>query len=133
MSDNQTATAHIQNKTAFNLVYVNSGLSWGKWIKEAVKKIPPHATDDAAFIAQGRTASPSGTEGFVVYALMEAASDISKPTKPFATITLNFDDPWAGQNKISATSDNPKVNVNSYVPPHGSAVPFTYEVNALLP
>ncbi len=85
--------ATIVNNTGFRLTLnsIDPGM-WGKWMQSPTD-VPAYSTGH--FAAQGRSMSPSGTEGKITYTLV--GSD------PGAIITLTFSVPLSGRDRYSIT------------------------------
>lgn len=67
---NEYCKIMIRNLTYEDMVLDKQNLPWGKFVNAPVGKIKP-GQNVLAFLAKGRDASPSGTEGHVSYKIGE--------------------------------------------------------------
>jgi len=78
--------ATVTNATDYDMKLTGSDLSWGKWIQSPIDTLK-HGS--STFSSQGRSGSPSGTEGWAEWAIHGAV------------IRVTFSCPYRGSNNQS--------------------------------
>jgi len=117
MGEADKAICAVQNRTNWEMKLIGSNLSWGKWVTTPVDV---SAGSTMHFEAEGREASPSGTEGWASWQL------IGNPSA--AKITVNFNVPYIGSDTASISCDPSGVVATSYDQSHGDADSINYYV-----
>jgi len=117
MSANCDITNIVTNSTPYSFSLLTDSLSSGNWIVSP-QPIPATSGAAVAFHAQGVSGTATGAVGQVVYSVMSAGNSVG-------TLTLNFSDPYSGDNFCSASSTVPNLSASNDCPAHGS----TFSVN----
>jgi Aegerolysin len=101
MSNNYQCHITINNRGSSHLILDKANLDWGEFEIQPVKDIPPK-TEVKAFVAVGKTATPTGPEGNVSYRFESDAN---------LTFNIYFDVPFRpfSKNKVDVTTSNDEV------------------------
>jgi hypothetical protein len=122
MSANCDITSVITNPTAYSFSLLVDSLSSGNWIVSP-QPVPASSGAAVAFEARGVSGTATGAVGQAVYNVVSGGSTIG-------TLTLNFSDPYSGDNSCSSSSTVPNLSASNDCPEHGSTFTVNWSISA---
>jgi hypothetical protein len=103
------AQNQVNNSSSYTFLNPQFALSSGHW-NISPQPIPTPINSLLAFQAQGASGTATGAVGTVTYGAY-APSTTGPATNPSGTVTLNFSDPYDGDNSCTCSTTVPNLSV----------------------